>query len=97
MAAKRTSDDKANAKVENASVQRFVIPAADVSRASILANQPNEVDHVFAWIAYVDSMSEKIYHAFARSIEAGLLMLATSTSYFQADRACQLHWRRFIT
>ena len=28
-----------------ASVQRFVIPAADVSRASILAIQPNEVEH----------------------------------------------------
>ena len=88
---------QANRKGVDASVQRFVIHAADASRASILANQPNEVDHVFAWIEYVDSMSEKIYQTFARSIEAGLLMLAASTSYFQADRACQLHWRRFIT
>ena len=41
----------------DASVQRIVIPAADVSRTSILANQPNEVEHVFAWIEHVDSMS----------------------------------------
>ena len=51
----------ATRKGYGASVQRFVIPAADVSRASILANQPNEVEHVFAWIEYVDGMSERIY------------------------------------
>ena len=56
----RPSDDWPNVTPENASVQRFVIPAADVSRASILANQPNEVEHVFAWIEYVDSISERI-------------------------------------
>ena len=50
----------AKRKDVDASVQRFVIPAADVSRASILAIQPNEVEHVFAWIEYVDSMSERI-------------------------------------
>ena len=48
----------ANRKDVDASVQRIVITAADVSRASILANQPNEVELVFAWIEYVDSMSE---------------------------------------
>ena len=50
----------ANRKDVYASVQRIVIPAADVSRASILANQPNEVELVFAWIEYVDSMPERI-------------------------------------
>ena len=42
----------ANRKDVDASVQRIVILAADVSRVSILANQPNEVDHVFAWIEH---------------------------------------------
>ena len=42
------------------SVQRFVIPAADVSRASIVMARTNKVEHVFALIEYVDSMSERI-------------------------------------
>ena len=50
----------ANRRGQDASVQRFVIPAADVSGVLILANQPNEVDHVFAWIEHVDYMSERI-------------------------------------
>ena len=45
----------------DASVQRFVIPAADVSGAIILSTQPDEVEHVFAWIEHVDFMSERIY------------------------------------
>ena len=49
-----------NRRGQDASVQRIVIPAADVSRASILAIQPNEVEYVFAWIEYVDSMPERI-------------------------------------
>ena len=56
----RPSDDKPNAKPENASVQRFVIPAANVLRFLILSTQPGEVEHVVAWIAHVDSMSERI-------------------------------------
>ena len=36
----------------DASVQRFVIPAADVSGALILSAQPNEVEFVFAWIEH---------------------------------------------
>ena len=36
------------AKPENASVQRIVIPAADVLCVLILTVQPNEVEHVFA-------------------------------------------------
>ena len=32
----------------DASVQRFVIPAADVLRVLILTVQPDEVEHVFA-------------------------------------------------
>ena len=44
-----------------ASVQRFVIPAADVLRVLILPVQPNEVEHVFAWIEHADFMSERIY------------------------------------
>ena len=40
----------------DASVQRIVIPAADVSGASILAAQPSEVELVFAWIEHVDCM-----------------------------------------
>ena len=60
MGAKRTIRRLANRKGVDASVQRIVIPAADASRTSILANQPNEVEHAFAWIEYVDSMSERI-------------------------------------
>ena len=56
----RPSDDKPTLTLDYASAQRFVIPAADVSRASILAIQPNEVEHVVAWIEHVDSMSERI-------------------------------------
>ena len=41
MVAKRTSDDWPNAKLEYASVQRFVIPAADGFRALILTAKPN--------------------------------------------------------
>ena len=63
----RPSDDKSNTKPENASVQRFVIPAADVLRALILPVQPNEVEHVFALDrAYQSEIAERI----TRSIEA---------------------------
>ena len=50
----------ASRKGVDASVQRFVISAADVSRASIITSRTNEVEHVFALIEYVDSMSERI-------------------------------------
>ena len=43
-----------------ASVQRFVIPAADGFRGLILTARTNEVEHVFALIEYVDCMSERI-------------------------------------
>ena len=46
----RPSDDWPNAKLEYASVQRFVILAADVLRVLILSTQPDEVEHVFACI-----------------------------------------------
>ena len=51
----------ASRKGVDASDQRFVIPAADVSGALILSAQPNEVEHVFAWIEHADFMSERIY------------------------------------
>ena len=41
----------------DASVQRFVIPAADVSRIAILATQQSDVELVFAWIEHVNCMS----------------------------------------
>ena len=37
----------------DASVQRIVIPAADVSRIAILAIQPGDVEFVFACIEHV--------------------------------------------
>ena len=67
-----------------ASVQRFVIPAADVSRASILANQPNEVEHAFAWIEYVDSMSERICQTNNCLIESVLSVLAAQAREYDA-------------
>ena len=45
----------ANRKGVDASVQRFVISAADVSSALILSTQPDEVENVFACIEHVDS------------------------------------------
>ena len=51
----------ANRKGVDASVQRFVIPAANVSRISILATQPSDVEFVFAWIVHVDFVSERIH------------------------------------
>ena len=45
----------------DASVQRIVIPAADVSGALILAAQPSEVEFVFALIVHVDFVSERIH------------------------------------
>ena len=42
----------------DASVQRFVIPVADVRGALILAAQPSEVELVFALIEHVDRMPE---------------------------------------
>ena len=50
----------AKRKDVDASVQRFVIPAADVCRVSILAAQPNEVELVFACIEHVDCIPERI-------------------------------------
>ena len=50
----------AKRKDVDASVQRFVIPAADVCRVSILTAQPNEVELVFACIEHVDCMPERI-------------------------------------
>ena len=44
----RPSDDKPTLTPDYASVQRFVIPAADFLRVLILPVQPNEVEHVFA-------------------------------------------------
>ena len=48
----------ANRKGVDASVQRFVILAADVLRVLILSTQPDEVEHVFACIEHADCMSE---------------------------------------
>ena len=50
----------ANRKGVDASVQRIVIPAADVSRIAILAIQPCDVEFVFAWIEHANCMSERI-------------------------------------
>ena len=66
----------ANRKGVDASVQRIVITAADVSRASIVAAQPNEVELVFACIEHIDCMPERIYLTPPRAIEPVLLVLA---------------------
>ena len=69
----------AKRKDVDASVQRFVIPAADVCRVSILAAQPNEVELVFACIEHIDRPSERDYrtnHPFDTSV---LTVLAAST------------------
>ena len=50
----------ANRKGVDASVQRFVILAADVFRALILTAKPNEVEHIYTWIKHADCMSERI-------------------------------------
>ena len=42
----------ATRKEKDASVQRIVILAADVSGALILSTQPSEVEFVFAWIEH---------------------------------------------
>ena len=60
MVAKRTIRRLANRKGVDASVQRIVIPAGEVSVALILAAQPSDVELVFACIEHVDSMSERI-------------------------------------
>ena len=60
MGAKRSIRRLADPNAKDASIQRFVIHAADASRALILANQPSEVELVFPWIEYVDSMPERI-------------------------------------
>ena len=59
-----------------ASVQRFVIPAADVLRVLILPVQPNEVEHVVACIEYVDNMSELICQTNNCLIESVLSVLS---------------------
>ena len=68
------------AKVENASVQRIVIPAADVLRALILPVQPNEVEHVFALDrACQPHIRNENAERITRSIDSDLMMLAAST------------------
>ena len=54
MGAKRASDDEPTLTPDYASVQRFVILAADVLRVPILSTQPDEVEHVFACIEHAD-------------------------------------------
>ena len=60
----------------DASVQRFVIPAADVPGALILPDHLSEVELVFAWTEHFDRMSERIPLASSRSIELVLPVLA---------------------
>ena len=75
----RPSDDKPNAKPENASVQRFVIPAADILRAVILPVQPNEVEHICIGSSMSTARQSQIAEQTTRSIESGFMVLAAST------------------
>ena len=67
----------ANRKGVDGSVQRFVITAADVSGALILAAQPSEVELVFAWIEHVNCMPVCIILTNSSLIDFVLSILAT--------------------